>query len=221
MSINISTDKQKIIQYLDFKDISKNKFYKETSFSNGFLDSGSSFSVENLRIILDKYRDLNPEWLLTGVGEMIKKPLDKLPIESNNENVRNLIPAVEIETIGGFGSGNFSIDKTDIVGYYDIPLFKNKKVDFICPVRGNSMLPRYQPGDQVACKIITENSFIQWNEIHVVATREQGILLKRIRKSIREGYLTMVSEDKEYEAFDVPKNEITGIALVVGSIRLE
>jgi phage repressor protein C with HTH and peptisase S24 domain len=221
MSIKISTDKQKIIQYLDFKDISKNKFYKETSFSNGFLDSGSSFSVENLRIILDKYRDLNPEWLLTGKGEMIKKPTEKFPIETNTANVRNLIPAVDIEAIGGFGSGDFAIDQSNITNYYDIPLFKNKKVDFICPVRGNSMLPRYQPGDMVACTIVRENSFIQWNEIHVVATREQGILLKRVKKSKIEGHLTMISEDKEFEPFDVPKNEITGIALVVGSIRLE
>jgi hypothetical protein len=31
----------------------------------------------------------------------------------------------------------------------------------------------------------------------------------------------MVSEDPEYDPFEIPKEEITGIALVVGVIRLE
>lgn len=71
MSIKIYTDKQKLIQYLEKKGISKNKFYKETGLSNGFLDSGSSFSLENLRLIIDKYRDINIGWLITGKGEML------------------------------------------------------------------------------------------------------------------------------------------------------
>jgi len=65
------TDKEKIIQYLKVKNVSKNKFYKKTGFSVGFLDSGSSLGVDKLRIIIDNYPDFNSSWLLTGEGEML------------------------------------------------------------------------------------------------------------------------------------------------------
>lgn len=66
------TDKEKIIQYLNYKGISKNKFYTKTGLSIGFLDSGSSLGVDKLRLIIDNYHDFNLDWLITGKGSMIK-----------------------------------------------------------------------------------------------------------------------------------------------------
>ncbi|MBN9299616.1 MAG: hypothetical protein J0I41_21625 [Filimonas sp.] len=66
------TDKDKIIQFLDYKTITKNSFYKKTGLSVGFLDSGQSLGVDKLRIILDNYPDLNIDWFLYGQGDMIK-----------------------------------------------------------------------------------------------------------------------------------------------------
>ncbi|MDD4592574.1 MAG: hypothetical protein PHG06_19445 [Parabacteroides sp.] len=65
------TDKQKILEYLKYKGISKNKFYLETGLSVGFLDSGKSLGVDKLREILDIYHDLNPAWFLPGDGPML------------------------------------------------------------------------------------------------------------------------------------------------------
>ncbi|PHS03636.1 MAG: hypothetical protein COA88_15505 [Kordia sp.] len=72
------TDKEKIIEYLDFKGFSKNSFYKRTGFSTGFLDKGSSLGVDKLRIIIDNYQDFNPLWLLTGNSEMLLKDTAQL-----------------------------------------------------------------------------------------------------------------------------------------------
>lgn len=218
MSIKIYTDKQKILQYLDYKGISKNKFYKETGLSNGFLDSGNSFSLENLRLILDKYLDINTDWLLTGKGPMLKEDnavTDHLP------DVSNMVPLVSVKAVGGFGNASFSIAERDIKDYYRIPKFDHKKVDFMIEVEGSSMYPKYNSGDVVACRIIQEDKFIQWNKTHVIATKDQGLLIKRIRESEEKHHLTMVSDNKDYSPFDVPKSEIEGIALVVGVVRLE
>jgi len=65
------TDKQKILEYLRYKGISKNKFYLKTGLSVGFLDSGKSLGVDKLREILDIYHDLNPAWFLPGDGPML------------------------------------------------------------------------------------------------------------------------------------------------------
>lgn len=143
---------------------------------------------------------------------------DLLGMPSLNSNEG--IPLVDVTAIGGFGNSKFSISERDVKDYYVIPKFKHKKVDFMIEVEGSSMYPKYNSGDVVACRIIDEESFIQWNKTHVVATKGQGIIIKRIKKGIN-GSLLMVSDNKDYDPFPVPTEEIDGIALVVGVIRLE
>lgn len=71
MEKNLS-DKEKIKQFLEYKGISKNKFYVQTGLSVGFLDSGNSLGVDRLRTIVNIYPDLNIEWVVTGEGSMTK-----------------------------------------------------------------------------------------------------------------------------------------------------
>ncbi|MBN1116345.1 MAG: hypothetical protein JXA77_04020 [Bacteroidales bacterium] len=80
------TTKEKLIDYLKVKGISKTKFYAETGLSNGFLDSGKSLSVDNLKRIISVYRDINLNWLLHDVGEKTEFTLmeDIIPYSSNN-----------------------------------------------------------------------------------------------------------------------------------------
>ena len=65
------THKEKILKYLDFKQIKPSTFYRVCKFSNGFLDSGKSFGADKLAVILDNYRDLNVKWLLFDDGDML------------------------------------------------------------------------------------------------------------------------------------------------------
>ncbi len=137
-----------------------------------------------------------------------------------NTNIKP-IPLVTEKAAAGFGNGNFSIEEKDVKEYYVIPKFRYCKVDFMIEVSGLSMYPHFIPGDVIACTILTDQKFLQWNKCHVIATREQGILVKRLMPSEQEGFLTAVSDNKEYPPFDIPVDEITGIALVVGSVGLE
>ncbi|WP_312355620.1 hypothetical protein [Empedobacter sp.] len=65
------TTKEKVLQYLDVKGISKGDFYKKTGFSNGFLTAGKHIGSDNLKIIIDNYPDLSLEWLVMDKGDMI------------------------------------------------------------------------------------------------------------------------------------------------------
>src|SRR5690606_11046197 len=129
------------------------------------------------------------------------------------------IPMIPTEAFAGMGGGDVTIKDQDIQDRYVIPDFVN--VDFMIRVSGSSMYPKYNSGDVVACKMINENSFIQWNKVHVVATREQGVLIKRLRKSDDSDCLLAVSDNPDYDAFNIPKKEILNIALVTGVIRIE
>lgn len=131
------------------------------------------------------------------------------------------IPLVTETAAAGFGNGLLSIEEKDVKEYYVIPKFRYCNVDFMIEVSGLSMYPHFNPGDVIACTILKDRKFLQWNKCHVIATREQGILVKRLMPSTKDGYITVVSDNKEYPAFDVPFDEITGLALVIGSVGLE
>ena len=55
----------------------------------------------------------------------------------------------------------------------------------------------------------------------MIATREQGILVKRIKQADDSNCLLAISDNKDYDPFLIPLDEITGVAVVVGVIRLE
>lgn len=174
-------------------------------------------SYDVLKAILSSFVDVSSDWLLTGKEPMLKD--DIMKATQVTDTVKG-IPLVNVTAIGGFGNAKFAIEDRDVKDYYVIPKFKHKKVDFMIEVEGSSMYPKYNSGDVVACRIIDEQSFIQWNKTHVIATKGQGIIIKRIKKGVN-GSLLMVSDNKDYDPFPVPTEEIDGIALVVGVIRLE
>lgn len=68
----ISIIKERILKYLDFKGVSKYKFYQETGITNGILSQSNGISEENLLKFLSQYKDISADWLLTGEGEMLR-----------------------------------------------------------------------------------------------------------------------------------------------------
>ena len=90
--------------------------------------------------------------------------------------------------------------------------------DFTITVKGDSMEPKYEGGDDIACKRIYNTSFIQWGKTHVLNT-SQGIVVKRIYDD--GDRIKCVSYNTEaYPAFSIDKREIYSISLVVGLIRM-
>lgn len=142
-------------------------------------------------------------------------------ISQKEKQTMKPIPLVTETAAAGFGNCDFAIAEQDVKDYYVIPKFRYSRVDFMIEVSGLSMHPHFNPGDIIACTILTDRKFLQWNKCHVIATREQGILVKRLMPSKQKNCLTATSDNKDYPPFDIPLDEITGIALVVGSVSLE
>lgn len=235
----ISPIKQRILFFAATLGTSKRDFYTKIGVSRGTLESGTGITEDVMAKFIAAFPEINLEWLLTGCGEMIKPNsgnsettvitpspnTDKakvMPLANarKSTNVKP-IPLVTETAAAGFGNGLLSIEEKDVKEYYIIPKFRYCNVDFMIEVSGLSMYPHFNPGDVIACTILKDRKFLQWNKCHVIATREQGILVKRLMPSEQEGFLTAVSDNKEYPPFDIPVDEITGIALVVGSVGLE
>lgn len=84
--------KQRILQYIEFKRISKTIFFQSTDIKRGLLDAdkmNATVSDVVLAKILAVYPDLNIEWLITGKGEMLKE--DSLSIAKNDVKLWTVI----------------------------------------------------------------------------------------------------------------------------------
>jgi len=236
--------KDRLFEYMQAKQLSNYKVEQACGLSNGYLRNlRKAPSIEIIDKILSNYTDLNREWLLYGEGSMLKtivnnttpttcrdnaETMPTTPTAQNEQQLANLplaeaklIPLVSPTAVAGFGNDTFSIQEADVKEYYIVPKFRYNRVDFMIEISGSSMYPKYNSGDVVACTILHDSSFIQWNKCHVIATREQGLLCKRLMQSETTDALRLVSDNPNYPPFDVPKSEITGIALVIGVIRLE
>lgn len=182
----------------------------------------NSYDVE---LLFNKCEFLNPEWLLTGKGEMLKEgaksnlsPIttpkkDKIGIEQQG------IPLIPLDAMAGFGTGGIQVMDYETQKYI-VPDFTELKADYIIRVQGNSMTPTYNSGDLVACKrLALTDIFFQWNRVYVLDT-VQGAIIKRIKKG-KEGCILIVSDNKEFDPIELPLTNINAIAIVLGVIRLD
>lgn len=137
----------------------------------------------------------------------------------DNYTTQTGIPLVNVAAMGGFGNAEFKIEKQNVVGYYNIPEFKS--ADFFIPMKGKSMLPYYPHGAILACKIVSEESYIQWGKPYLIATKGQGLIVKRITKGKNAKFWTLVSDnDKLFQPHPIPVSEVDGIALILGCATL-
>ena len=66
------TTTERLLQFVEYKGISKYEFHKKNGLSNGFLDKSRAIGTDKCARILENYPEINPEWLITGEGEMIR-----------------------------------------------------------------------------------------------------------------------------------------------------
>jgi hypothetical protein len=81
---------ERILKYLDFRGITKYKFCKDLGLSNGFLDKPREISTDKYANILVYFPELNPDWLLTGVGPMEKTKYTQTHAHSEKTEAKNI-----------------------------------------------------------------------------------------------------------------------------------
>ena len=88
MATNISTIKERILQFAEYKNISKRKIYTETGIANGVLDKPGGLSEDSIDKFLRAFPEVSPAWLLAGAGGMtLEQPLDIEKIKTTDNIV--------------------------------------------------------------------------------------------------------------------------------------
>lgn len=180
------------------------------------ISNGTDIQSKWIQILVEKYPLYSSEWLLTGHGSMMKDT--STPIAQQVTNRHDGIPLIPFSAMAGALTGENSVLEYECERYI-VPAFNG--ADFLISVKGNSMTPTYISGDIVACQRVPMTSlFFQWNKPYVLDTA-QGALIKRIKPGHDKQHILIVSDNEQYDPFELPYSEIYAVALVIGIIRLE
>jgi len=168
---------------------------KKIGASKGVLSraiaNGTDIQAKWIQAIVENYPHFSAEWLLTGNGEMIKG--GTLPVAHQTENPKEGIPLIPFSAMAGALTGEQSALEYECERYV-VPAFSGA-----VPMSG---------------------LFFQWNKPYVLDTA-QGAIIKRIKPGSDKLYVLIVSDNKEYDPFELPYEDIYAVALVIGIIRLE
>ena len=220
----------RIKEYLENKGIPINRAEKEVGLSTGSLSKpisgGKTIKTNTLEKFLNKYNDINPEWLLTGTGEMLKSAEPEQNMRVFKQRTDRLvehqeIPLYDFEATAGI-IGKLDNGKHIPVDTIKIP--NMPKADGAVFVTGDSMYPLLKSGDIVIFKRIYDiPNDIFWGEMYIVSMNisdEEYVTVKYVQKSDKgEKYIKLVGLNQHHQPKDIPLNRVRAMALVKASIR--
>jgi len=157
-------------------------------------DSGISFDV--LQKIGKTYPEISMDWLVMGVGRMLKDASAGSSIMFNISYFHNRSPV--------------ATDYLHLTGYDDCDMAFDDLV-------GDAMTPKIITGDIILCRTTSMDQLV-FGEAYRIVT-ENGIILIRYLVSVTEDKLILGTENIRYREQEIIKSDISKIFAVKGIIR--
>lgn len=236
---------ERFYQYLDHKGIKPTRFEKHNGLSNGYLGTqlkrNGNLGEDILNKIVDNCLDLDPNWLLTGKGNMIismsysenldgnpnflEEPFEPIQKLKTDKLIKNqsvpLYDAKASESLVAL----FKDDNTENpIDHITIPNLS--KCDGAIYVSSDNMYPLLKAGDIIIYKRVANTiENVYWGEMYLVyLLNEDGdefVMVRRIQKSEKgDDFIQLVSENKNHQSKDFHIHSIKGLALIKASIRI-
>ena len=198
-----------MLRYLKEKNISQADFAIGIGASTGYVNAiAKTIGSDKLAIIREKFPDLNIGWLLTGEGEMLKEATD---VTIPSHRIRYW---VDVDATAG---GVTQFDDMMSSQYIDLAIPEFRDCTDAVNLYGDSMLPLYKSGQIIILKEWKE-SFIDYGNVYLVITKKGNRMVKYLRKGTDADHVLCVSENKEFDSFEILMDDILRLYLVKGSI---
>ncbi|MCB0375264.1 MAG: peptidase S24 [Sinomicrobium sp.] len=220
---NISSVKTRILQYIEYKGITKYEFYKDSGITRSVLDKDSGISENNILKFIAYAPGISLEWLIKGEGEMFLDPDNDILNEPNRPYKRVVVrrvPLYDLDYTGGLAA--LFQEKQKPLSHVSVPGLPH--CDGAVFVTGDTMYPFLQSGDIVLYKAMQNNpeSFI-WGEMYLISIDLEGeeyVSVRWLRKSDNgQDYVKLASENPHHEAKEIPVHRILALGLIKASIH--
>ena len=212
-----STVKQRLIHFIEYKGLSKNKFEELCGLSKRYVSNISvSIQPDKAKKISLMFPELNMGWVLSGEGKMINPPTQK-----------KRIPLYDAETVGGHNEMVADTDRpvSHVAEWIDAGDWFPGATSAIRHY-GDSMV-EYPSGCILALKRVEDDRLLINGQNYVIETSEY-----RITKQIQyDGgdYLIAYSSNRAtypdgrqiHSPIRIPRSEIRHIDLVLGCVIKE
>ena len=203
------TVRDRLKAYLKEKNISQADFAIGIGASTGYVNAiVKTIGSDKLAIIREKFPDLNIGWLLTGEGEMLKEATD---VTIPSHRIRYW---VDVDATAG---GVTQFDDMMSSQYIDLAIPEFRDCTDAVNLYGDSMLPLYKSGQIIILKEWKE-SFIDYENVYLVVTKKGNRMVKYLRKGSDADHVLCVSENKEFDSFEILMDDILRLYLVKGGI---
>ena len=205
MQAKESEVKKRLKEFMEQNGLNANRFcllagIDATTFATSRMSQ--DLNIDKLTAIAKAFPDIDIRYILTGEKGAMAGGAKQLPL-------------VPFDAIAGRLAENYADGYAENIVVADSAV---RGADFAIRVDGDSMTPRYQSGELLLVRKI-DPSFFQWGKVYVLATR-QGCVVKRLYPARDDdNAVTCHSDNSEnYPDYTVPKEDITGIGIVVGHI---
>lgn len=227
---DFSIFKERILEYLDKKGISKYECYKNTGMSRSVLSQPSGMTEDNLLRFLAYYKDINPTWLLTGEGDMTKEEIEETPqanklkiateamTQYEERKKKDIITIPMVEIYAAAGHGFMNTDSLIPTGEVNLPksMFRSSGLRYCIRVKGFSMAPTLQDSDYLVIRHLDRTEWESMSDEHVylVVDKDGMAYVKRVKNRLDRGFIVLTSDSIEkssYPNFNLQTDEIANI----------
>lgn len=228
----------RILQIIEYKGINKNKFYKETGLSNGFLDKVKDIGGNKIELILSSYPEIDPGWLITGKGNMIKSDPPKSKNKGNylpkvvtvDNQDRENITLVPVKARAGYLDGYYNPDFIQKLPTYRMPGLNNGTFRAF-EVKGQSMnLTLHNKSYAIGEWVENWDQNIKDDRVYIIVHEDwdndkEGILIKRCLNRIEKYNNLLCKSDnldrKAYPNINLEPSTIKEVWEVKGALIFE
>lgn len=235
----------RVNDFIQYKGMSVRAFESEAGIKYSTISAaikrGTELNTATLLKIIDTYEEIDTEWLMKGEGEMLKdanpekQSFSPESTSHGNESSESELPSTdEFDYVNNDNEGKIPIvhelsfalidpDEPSTIKadeHYYIKEFRN--ADFMMRVAGDSMYPKYKPGDLIACRNVRYANFYQWGKVYALLTCHQGIIIGRVYEHHQNTiFIKVKSDNPSYPEWEIPIDEVVRGALVIGAISLD
>lgn len=209
-----SSVKERIIKFIEYKNISKNAFEEACNLSKRYVSNLKGTPGSRIiRNIKNTYPELNTVWLLTGVGQMVEGRCEE--IIPQLEEIRAPILPTRI-------AGNPNTDILDYVqtNLQDMELSRiiilDTPIDMWHMIRDDALSPTFKVGDKIALLAYNkgEESPIP-GKIYAVDTTSNGLVIRKLMPCEDGGYIARSLNEEKYPDFIIREDDIIRIFRIV------